>query len=69
MDRHLFGLYCVARGTNMDPLPDLFTDKVHVHVYCASSYIMWPCEGVIEAVGQGRVLGLGLRVEVWGCAH
>lgn len=28
VDRHLFGLYCVARGTNMDPLPDIFNDKV-----------------------------------------
>ena len=28
VDRHLFGLYCVAKGTNMDPLPDIFTDKV-----------------------------------------
>ena len=29
VDRHLFGLYCVAKGTNTDPLPDLFTDKVN----------------------------------------
>jgi carnitine O-palmitoyltransferase 1 len=27
VDRHLFGLYCVAKGTNVDPLPDLFSDK------------------------------------------
>ena len=42
VDRHLFGLYCVAKGTNTDPLPDLFTDKVNmksffVRVACLAS--------------------------------
>lgn len=27
VDRHMFGLYCAAKGTNTDPLPDIFTDK------------------------------------------
>lgn len=33
VDRHLFGLYCVAKGTNIDPLPDIFTDKVYEYKY------------------------------------
>ena len=28
VDRHLFGLYIVAKGMNMDPLPRMFQDKV-----------------------------------------
>ena len=27
VDRHLFGLYIVAKGMNLDPMPKLFTDK------------------------------------------
>lgn len=28
VDRHLFGLYLVAKGMNLDPLPRMFQDKV-----------------------------------------
>ena len=28
VDRHMFGLYVVAKGMNMDPLPRMFQDKV-----------------------------------------
>lgn len=28
IDRHLFGLYIVAKGMKMDPLPKFFQDKV-----------------------------------------
>ena len=28
VDRHMFGLYVVAKGMNMDPLPKMFQDKV-----------------------------------------
>ena len=28
VDRHLFGLYVIAKGLKMDPLPKMFTDKV-----------------------------------------
>ncbi len=28
VDRHLFGLYVVAKGMKMDPMPKMFTDKV-----------------------------------------
>ena len=28
IDRHLFGLYVIAKGMKMDPLPRLFRDKV-----------------------------------------
>ena len=28
VDRHLFGLYIVAKGLKMDPMPKMFTDKV-----------------------------------------
>ena len=28
VDRHMFGLYIVAKGMNMDPLPRMFQDKV-----------------------------------------
>ena len=31
VDRHLFGLYVVAKGMNMDPMPKMFEDKVSVH--------------------------------------
>ena len=30
VDRHLFGLYIVAKGMNLDPMPKMFSDKVHV---------------------------------------
>ena len=45
VDRHLFGLYCVARGTNMDPLPDIFNDKVTPFCEQSSSafiFILYP---------------------------
>ena len=29
VDRHLFGLYIVAKGMNLDPMPKMFTDKVY----------------------------------------
>jgi len=52
VDRHLFGLYCVAKGTNMDPLPDLFTDKVCTAWSdwgraCVATY-MYICIGAYE---------------------
>ena len=28
VDRHLFGLYIVAKGMNFDPMPKMFADKV-----------------------------------------
>ncbi len=28
VDRHLFGLYVMAKGLKMDPMPKMFTDKV-----------------------------------------
>ena len=28
VDRHLFGLYIVAKWLKMDPMPEIFTDKV-----------------------------------------
>ncbi len=28
-DRHLFGLYIMAQWLKMDPIPDLFNDKVN----------------------------------------
>ena len=28
IDRHLFGLYVIAKWLNVDPLPRLFQDKV-----------------------------------------
>ena len=28
VDRHLFGLYIVAKGMSLDPLPKMFSDKV-----------------------------------------
>ena len=28
MDRHLFGLYIVAKGLKLDPMPKMFQDKV-----------------------------------------
>ena len=28
VDRHLFGLYIMAKGLKMDPMPKMFTDKV-----------------------------------------
>ena len=28
IDRHVFGLYIISQWLKMDPLPDLFTDKV-----------------------------------------
>ena len=28
IDRHLFGLYVVAKWLNIDPLPQLFQDEV-----------------------------------------
>lgn len=28
VDRHLFGLYLVAKGLKLDPLPKMFTDNV-----------------------------------------
>ena len=28
VDRHLFGLYIVAKGMNLDPMPKMFSDKV-----------------------------------------
>ncbi len=28
VDRHLFGLYVAAKGMKMDPMPDMFEDKV-----------------------------------------
>jgi len=28
VDRHLFGLYVVAKGMNLDPMPKMFEDKV-----------------------------------------
>ena len=31
VDRHLFGLYVVARGMKLDPMPKMFTDKV---IFC-----------------------------------
>ena len=30
VDRHLFGLYVVAKGLKLDPMPKLFTDKVRL---------------------------------------
>ncbi len=30
VDRHLFGLYVVAKGMKMDPLPKIFQDKVYI---------------------------------------
>ena len=29
VDRHLFGLYIVAKGMNLDPMPKMFSDKVY----------------------------------------
>ena len=31
VDRHLFGLYLVAQGMNLDPLPRMFRDKVWIN--------------------------------------
>jgi hypothetical protein len=28
VDRHLFGLYVIAKGLKMDPMPRMFRDKV-----------------------------------------
>lgn len=32
VDRHLFGLYIIAKGLKMDPMPKMFTDKVSFRV-------------------------------------
>ena len=37
VDRHLFGLYIVAKGLKLDPMPKLFTDKVS-STYLAISF-------------------------------
>ena len=30
VDRHLLGLYILAKGLDMKPMPKLFEDKVHI---------------------------------------
>jgi hypothetical protein len=36
VDRHLFGLYIVSKGMNLDPVPKMFSDKV-----CHNNIIRW----------------------------
>lgn len=39
VDRHLFGLYVVAKGMKMDPLPRIFRDKVPLSTNVAASNV------------------------------
>ena len=38
VDRHLFGLYVVAKGMKMDPLPRIFRDKVLLSTNVADAF-------------------------------
>ncbi len=38
IDRHLFGLYIVAKGMKMDPLPKIFQDKVDLVLQLFRAY-------------------------------
>ncbi len=38
VDRHLFGLYVVAKGLKLDPMPKLFTDKVRLSFNCVTTH-------------------------------
>ncbi len=39
VDRHLFGLYIVAKGMKLDPMPKLFTDKVIFNLVLSLSQV------------------------------
>ena len=39
VDRHLFGLYIVAKGMNLDPMPKMFSDKVYMYIYIIGRHL------------------------------
>ena len=42
VDRHLFGLYVVAKGMKMDPMPKMFDNKVSYHTVTVTDTSICP---------------------------
>ena len=43
IDRHLFGLFIVAKWLKMDPMPQMFQDKVVLQLFLSNSILFFKC--------------------------